>query len=151
RLMIENGTVTGAEVTQNGETTVYSAAETVLCAGAIGSPEVLLRSGVGPAEHLREVGVDVAHDLPGVGENLHDHLLVPVIGTTDQPMGPPEIAAAQVHFWAKSKPELPVADTQPIFFSVPMYTNTAGTPMEGAAEGFSLNAGIVRPVSRGSL
>jgi choline dehydrogenase len=151
RLLIQDGTVTGAEFTRDGESFTLRAVEVVLATGAIGSPELLLRSGVGPAEHLREVGVDVVLDLPGVGRNLHDHLLVPVVCTTEQPQPAPEVAVAQVHYWAKSSPEKSVPDTQPIFFSVPMYTNTAGELMEGPEEGFSLLAGIVRPASRGSL
>lgn len=152
RLLLDGDTVTGAEfVDSDGETLTVTADEVVLTAGALGSPEILLRSGIGPSAHLNEVGVEVTHDLPGVGQNLHDHLLVPVICTTEKPQGPPEVAAAQVHFWSKSDPALPVPDTQPILFSVPMYTNTAGIPMEGPAEGFSLLAGIVRPDSRGSL
>lgn len=157
RLLIDDGAVTGAEFTgddvagDDGEVITYTADEVVLAAGAIGSPELLLRSGVGPAGQLREVGIEVALDLPGVGANLHDHLLVPVVCTTQMQLTPPEVAATQVHYWARSNPESPVPDTQPIFFSVPMYTNTAGTLMEGPGEGFSLLAGIVRPASRGSL
>jgi choline dehydrogenase-like flavoprotein len=56
-----------------------AAAEVVLAGGAINSPQLLLLSGIGPAEHLREVGVDVVHELPGVGLGLQDHPLVPVI------------------------------------------------------------------------
>lgn len=151
RLLISNGTVTGAEFDKDGEILTYTADEVVLSAGAIGSPELLLRSGIGPADHLREVGVESAVDLPGVGRNLHDHLLTPVVCTTEKQLPPPEVAAAQVHYWERSSSEKPVPDTQPIFFSVPMYTNTAGILMEGPDEGFSLLAGIVRPASRGSL
>jgi choline dehydrogenase len=50
--------------------------EVVLCAGAIGSPQILQLSGVGPAELLQRYGIRVVHDLPGVGENLHDHLQI---------------------------------------------------------------------------
>lgn len=151
RLLIDSGTVTGAEFDQDGEVVAFTADEVVLASGAIGSPELLLRSGVGPAEHLREVGIDVIADLPGVGQNLHDHLLTPVVCTTEKQLPAPEVAAAQVHYWAKSSDDQPVPDTQPLFFSVPMYTNTAGMLMEGPEEGFSLLAGIVRPESRGSL
>ena len=61
-------------VLRNGET--FSARETILSAGAVGSPHLLLRSGIGPGAHLHENGVDVVHDLPGVGENLQDHLQI---------------------------------------------------------------------------
>ena len=52
--------------------------EVVLSGGAVNSPQLLMLSGIGPADHLREVGVDVVHDLPGVGGGLQDHPLVPV-------------------------------------------------------------------------
>ncbi|WP_243730443.1 GMC family oxidoreductase [Nesterenkonia salmonea] len=151
RLHIAQGAVTGAEFEHEGETVTFSADEVVLTTGAIGSPELLLRSGIGPADHLQEMGIPVTTELQGVGQNLHDHLLVPVVCTTEKPLSPPEIAATQVHYWDRSSESVPVADTQPIFFSVPMYTNTAGTLMEGPEEGFSLLAGIVRPESRGSV
>ncbi len=55
--------------------------ETVLCAGAVQTPQVLLLSGIGPKEELARVkgGVSLVHDLPGVGRNLQDHLFVPMI------------------------------------------------------------------------
>lgn len=65
------------EVVRNGEPVRVSAQkEVVLCAGAIGSPHLLLLSGVGPAEHLSEHNIALVHDLPGVGENLQDHLQI---------------------------------------------------------------------------
>ncbi len=67
--------------------TSYVDAEVLLCGGAINSPQLLMLSGIGPGEHLREVGVDLVADLPGVGQNLHDHPAVPLVfettGTTD--------------------------------------------------------------------
>ncbi|MCM3330853.1 GMC family oxidoreductase [Kocuria palustris] len=151
RLLVDGTTVTGAEVTVDGQRLECRADEVVLCGGTFGSAELLLRSGIGPAEDLRELGIDVVRDAPGVGRNLHDHLLTPVICITQETMPAPEVAAAQVHYWAASDPSLPVPDTQPIFFSVPMYTSTAGDPMVGPEDGFSLLAGIVRPSSRGRL
>ncbi len=53
--------------------------EVILCGGAINSPQLLLLSGIGPADHLKEIGIPVHTELPGVGENLHDHLFAPVV------------------------------------------------------------------------
>jgi choline dehydrogenase len=149
RLLVEGGTVTGLEFLHQGERRTLYAAETILTAGAIGSPEVLLRSGIGPAEELRKVGVEPVHDLPGVGKNLHDHLLSPVIFTTTTKQVPaPEVGAAETHLFWKSQPGLAVPDTQPIHFSLPMYFLDS---MSGPENGFSLVAGIVRPLSRGEI
>ncbi len=60
--------------------------EIILCAGAIGSPQLLMLSGVGPAEHLRMLGIPVICDLPGVGANLQDHTAVPVVYQCTQPI-----------------------------------------------------------------
>ena len=75
RVIIEGRTATGVRYRDNGQSKEARAAgEVVLCAGSIGSPHVLLLSGVGPADELRSVGVSVTHDLKGVGKNLQDHL-----------------------------------------------------------------------------
>jgi 5-(hydroxymethyl)furfural/furfural oxidase len=63
----------GVNVRGKAGTQVISARETVVSAGAIHSPALLMRSGVGPARQLAELGVSVVHDLPGVGQNLHEH------------------------------------------------------------------------------
>ncbi|KAH8409085.1 hypothetical protein KR009_006549, partial [Drosophila setifemur] len=65
--------------------------EAVLSAGAIDSPALLLRSGIGPKEHLRDIGIPLTLDLPGVGENLQDHVLVPLFLKLDE--GLAEVAA----------------------------------------------------------
>ncbi len=62
--------------TASGRVSVRARRETILAAGAIGSPHLLQLSGIGPASHLAEQGIDVLHDLPGVGSNLHDHLQI---------------------------------------------------------------------------
>jgi choline dehydrogenase-like flavoprotein len=78
RVVIENGRATGVEVlAKTGRTVIRAEREVILSAGVYGSPHVLMLSGVGPADHLRAFGIDVAADLP-VGDNLHDHLFVPM-------------------------------------------------------------------------
>ena len=75
KLLMENGRVLGVRYLQGGlEKTVYAAREVVLSAGAIQSPHLLMLSGIGPADHLRTNGIKPVVDLPGVGENLQDHL-----------------------------------------------------------------------------
>ncbi len=75
RVVLEGGRAVGVEVVNRGRKELLRATrEVILTAGAIGSPKLLMLSGVGPAHHLGALGVKVLHDLPGVGENLHDHL-----------------------------------------------------------------------------
>jgi choline dehydrogenase len=69
-----------------GTVHVRAEREVILCAGAIGSPHLLLLSGVGPADHLRKIDLPAIHDLPGVGANLQDHLCVPVAYESTQPV-----------------------------------------------------------------
>ena len=64
------------EVESGGEKFVAEADQIVLSSGAIGSPQIMLLSGVGPAAHLKEMGLPVVHDLPGVGQNLRDHPMI---------------------------------------------------------------------------
>ena len=75
RLVLERGRATGVELAENGVAKrVHARREVILAGGAINSPQLLMLSGIGPADHLRRVGVPVAHDLPGVGRDLQDHL-----------------------------------------------------------------------------
>lgn len=80
RVLIEDGRVHGL-VLDTGER--IDADLVVLSAGAIGSPAILLRSGLGPAEQLSDLGIPVVHDLPGVGRNLRDHPMVYLTYETD--------------------------------------------------------------------
>lgn len=70
---------------EQGPLTVRASREIVLSAGSIHSPQLLMLSGIGDGEHLRTVGIEVRHHLPGVGRNLHDHLASPVHMTTTDP------------------------------------------------------------------
>ena len=78
RVLFDGQRATGVEVNSGGETFTADADLIVLSAGAIASPHLLLLSGVGPAAHLRSMGIPVVKDLPGVGQNLRDHPLVSV-------------------------------------------------------------------------
>ena len=75
RILVEQGRATGVEVAVGGSVeTLRAEREVIVSCGAVGSPKLLLHSGIGPADHLKATGVPVVHDLPGVGSNLHDHL-----------------------------------------------------------------------------
>jgi choline dehydrogenase-like flavoprotein len=75
RIIIENKRATSIVIAQNGaEKTVSATREVILSAGAFGSPQLLMLSGIGPAAHLQSKAIAVVHDLPGVGENLQDHI-----------------------------------------------------------------------------
>ena len=73
RVLFDGTRAVGVEAESGGERFTVESDQIVLSAGAIGSPQLLLLSGVGPASHLREVGIEVVHNLPGVGQNLRDH------------------------------------------------------------------------------
>ena len=77
RVLLNNKAATGVEYKRNGEIARVNAnKEVILSAGSIGSPQLLQLSGIGPREVLRDAGVELQHELPGVGENLQDHLEV---------------------------------------------------------------------------
>jgi choline dehydrogenase len=84
RLLFEGKRATGVVVQSGGEQFTVESDQIILSAGAIASPHLLLLSGVGPAAHLRSMGVPVVHDLPGVGQNFRDHPLVPILFRLDE-------------------------------------------------------------------
>ena len=88
KILLENGRAVGVlyvrPKTQDLQT-VRANQEIIVTSGAIGSPKLLLLSGIGPADELSQVGVDVAHDLPGVGQNLQDHIDVYAIAELSGP------------------------------------------------------------------
>lgn len=150
-VILEDGRAVGVRYRDADGEHELRADTVVLAAGALESPAILLRSGIGPAEELGALGIDVAVDSPQVGRNLHDHLLSPVIFTTTaRAVEPPQpgVSVTQTHAFWRSLPDLPEPDTQPIHFSVPMFSDELPAT---ADHGFSLMAGIVRPRSRGAL
>jgi choline dehydrogenase len=149
RLLLEGERCVGVEWVRDGQVSRSLAGEVIVAAGAIASPQLLLLSGIGPEAELAPLGIAVRAALPGVGANLHDHLLSPVILSAEREVGPPApgLPQPQSHLFWRSRPGLPVPDTQPIHFSVPLYEPW----MEGPENGFSLMAGMIRPLSRGSV
>lgn len=87
KIVIENGKATGVEI-RNGERTeiVHANAEVILAASSINSPKLLMLSGIGPAEHLKEHGIEVVADRQGVGSNLQDHLELYIQMAASQPV-----------------------------------------------------------------
>ena len=80
RILIENKRAVGVEYHSGGGVKQsYASSEILLTSGAIGTPKLMMLSGIGPAAHLSSVGIDCVHDLPGVGENLNDHFGIDIV------------------------------------------------------------------------
>ena len=87
KVVIEDGRAVGVEIEQGGQIKVVRAdVEVILAASAINSPKLLMLSGIGPAKHLSEIGIEVVADRSGVGQNLQDHLEVYVQAASSQPV-----------------------------------------------------------------
>jgi choline dehydrogenase len=88
RILIEHGRAIGVEYSHRGQTLrAHADREVLVAAGTYNSAKLLMLSGIGPADHLKEHGLRVVADLPGVGANLQDHHEVPVIASTNRPSG----------------------------------------------------------------
>lgn len=149
RVLIEDGRAVGVEYLHGGERRVArTTAEVILSAGTIGSPAILLRSGIGPADHLDDLEIEMVADLPGVGENLHDHPLISVVYESTKPLPQGENNLLEAQFYADSTGWTGAApDLQPLFLHL-VY------PAEGyemPEHGYTIAAGIVAPKSRGTL
>jgi choline dehydrogenase len=148
RVLVSGSRCVGVEWDCDGVVSRASAGQVVLCAGAIGSPTILQRSGIGDPSLLRSLDIDVASALRGVGRNLQDHWLVPVVFGTVRPVAlPSRLPACQSHLFWRSRPGLAVPDLQPIHFAIPLVAPWMTAP----AHGITLMAGLVRPASRGSV
>ena len=87
RIILDGKRATGVEYEQGGQIkSAYASREVILAASALNSPKLLMLSGIGPADHLKEMGVAPVHDLPGVGQNLHDHLEILLQVSCTQPI-----------------------------------------------------------------
>jgi choline dehydrogenase len=126
---------------------VHAEREVILCAGAIGSPQLLQLSGIGPAQLLRQHGIDVVTDLPGVGANLADHPLGMLVYSAAQPVPPVASnhidALAAVRIDARST----APDTHLLFVDIPLPPPGRSVPEHG----YSIVFSMLRPHSRGSV
>jgi choline dehydrogenase len=148
----EGDRATGVTYLQENETRRVSAnREVIVSGGAIESPRILMMSGIGPRDHLEELGIKVRQDLPGVGKNLNDHTLCPVIFEGKKEIPAPSdmaITVLHAHVFIRSDDALPGPDMQPLFFHVPYYTPEMEQPTGNA---FTLNASGVQPASHGEI
>jgi choline dehydrogenase len=149
RVVVIGGRATGIEFTAGGTTaTVDCTGEIVLTAGAIGSAQLLLLSGIGSSDHLRAVGIEPVLELPGVGANLHDHPLASV--TYESSRAIPFIAAnasGEAMGFVRTRVELDRPDLQFVFLSSPLPVPTLPTPPHG----YSILFSAINPRSRGTV
>ncbi|MGE4047607.1 MAG: GMC family oxidoreductase [Acetobacteraceae bacterium] len=172
-VLLEGKRAVGVRYRQGGAVhSVRARREVIVSGGALNSPQLLLLSGIGPAAHLQEHGIAVAHDLPGVGQSMQDHFQARIVLQCRFPItvndimmsklrmvktgldyllrrkGPLTIAAGQAGLFARTRPELETPDVQ---FATVIFS--ADRPAEGLHKfsGFSLVCYQLRPESRGEL
>lgn len=148
RLRFDGDRCSGVVIEHGGEEIELAAAgDVVLSAGSYQSPQLLMLSGIGPRGELDRIGVPVRRDLPGVGENLQDHFLVPIVFEATRPLEPQRANGTECHFFAKSDPALQAPDLQPILVA-------RGMPVRGKdvpEQAFTFLAGVIRPFSTGRV
>jgi choline dehydrogenase len=146
RLLFEGKRCVGVEYLQDGEIkTARARQEVIVCGGAIESPHLLMLSGIGPAAQLKEFDIPVLVDLPGVGENFHNHVLSGVINEMAQDVPPPNNNLSEAALLCKSDPGWVGPDLQFSFVHVP-FNIIIG---QGHPNSVSILPGVVRPMSRG--
>ncbi|WP_417205691.1 GMC family oxidoreductase [Antarctobacter sp.] len=150
-LILEGTTAKGVNFVREGQMQSVRAGHVVLAAGAINTPKILMLSGIGPQAELDRIGVDTLVDLPGVGENFQDHVLVAgCIWEYKEPQ-PPRNSLAEATFFWKSDSALDGPDMQPFQIEVPYATEVTGPAYAPPAGAWTLSPGLVRPKSRGRV
>ncbi len=153
RLVLSGGRVAGVEADIDGAIRIVSAGLTILCAGAIGTPLLLMRSGIGPARHLEQAGVTCRVDHPEVGENLHDHLLTAgnvYRARRDVPASLLQHSESLTYLNAEDPSRTSGAPDIVIgCATLPVVSECLERPPVGSA--YTLLSGVTHPTSRGSL
>ncbi|NJQ05072.1 GMC family oxidoreductase [Streptomyces lonarensis] len=148
-----DGRATGVRVRgADGATAVLGARrEVVVCAGAVDTPRLLLLSGIGPREQLDRLGIEVRHDLPGVGENLLDHPESVIVWETDGPIPENSAMDSDAGLFVRRDPASPGPDLMFHFYQVPFTDNPERLGYRRPAHGVSLTPNVPKPRSRGRL
>lgn len=146
RVLFEGDRAVGVEYLQDGELKQARATtEVLLCASGVQTPKLLMLSGIGQSGHLAEHGIDTRVELPGLGENFHDHaLLINPVARTDRPAPDPNMNLSEVCLFANSG-GWPVPDLQIGF------VHRAQFQPEPDPRLITSLPGLVRPLSRGTL
>ena len=173
KVLLDNGRASAVQARWQGSEQRYQARrEIILCAGAVGSPGILQRSGIGPRPLLERLGIPVLHELPGVGGNLQDHLQLRLIykvsnvRTLNQVAnthwgklgmglrylydrsGPLAMAPSQLGAFVRSHPEQPTPNLQ--YHVQPLSLDRFGEPLHRFAA-FTASVCNLRPLSRGRV
>ncbi|MEM9775815.1 MAG: GMC family oxidoreductase [Chloroflexota bacterium] len=148
RLIFDGERAVGVE-TDRGK--FYSDGNIVLSAGAFASPTLLMRSGVGPAKHLSEIGILSHHDLSGVGENLLDHPDSMIAWETHKPIPAVDLNAMGMAVFGKTDAHLPVPDMMAHVGTAVFDTYTKPKGYPTAENGFSFSPNVARARSTGTV
>ena len=172
RVLFEKGRAAGVEFVQKKQThTVWCDKEIVLSGGAVNSPQLLLLSGLGPADYLNKFGIKPVCDLPGVGQNLLDHLDATVVYEASQPLtlyselSPMKMIGTGLNYmlfgkgagrsnglesggFVKSRPDLEIPDLQIHYVNAPMMDHGR---KKADRHGFTAHVCLLRPESRGHI
>ncbi|MFR9789481.1 GMC family oxidoreductase [Streptomyces sp. MB22_4] len=153
RLELDGKRATGVHVrTKDGEEMLVGARrEVVVCAGAVDSPRLLLLSGIGPKRDLEELGIPVAHDLPGVGENLQDHPESVIVWETNRPLPENSAMDSDAALFVRRDPSLDAPDLMFHFYQIPFTDNPERLGYERPAHGVSMTPNIPKSRARGRL
>jgi choline dehydrogenase-like flavoprotein len=150
RVRLEGGRCTGVDYSVGTSLHVARCTgEVVMTAGAVGSAQLLLMSGIGPQSDLRSVGIDVTADLPGVGANLFDHPMSGVVYRSARPVPAGQNNHGDALGLISSDPGAGTPDLQIMFVDVPLRAATLPGPEIG--EGFTLATSLMLPRSHGTV
>jgi choline dehydrogenase len=151
RVIVENRRALGVEIVHDGKILQINAgSEVILSLGAIHTPKVLMLSGIGDPAELQRLGIPVAQDLPGVGQNFQDHFGIGCVWEYQQPLAPRNNTGEATFFW-KSDSSIDTPDLQTCQVEVPVCSAETAAKFNPPPACWTLFGGVVRPKSRGQI